>query len=141
MLPRRGDAPCYLDTVPRSVCLPTARTALVQLSTATAPVLVARGRIGPLDDPTNAWSKPRMATPRFIGAAAGAGEPQLVRLDAASIEAVASRVVDLMCGQSKFTTPLRGVGELVTAADVARRFALSREWVRTMACAGPGAMA
>jgi hypothetical protein len=57
------------------------------------------------------------------------GDPQLVRLDAASIDAVAARVVGLMCREWECTTPLPGAGGLVTAAEVARRFALRREWV------------
>jgi hypothetical protein len=49
---------------------------------------------------------------------------ELVQLDPESIEAVARRVADLLRGEKP-----AAASELLTAADVARRFGVDRAWV------------
>jgi hypothetical protein len=62
-------------------------------------------------------------------------EPQLVRLDAASVEAVARRLAELL---RETTAPpsapeLSAAGGLLTAAEVARRVGTTPAWVRANA--------
>jgi hypothetical protein len=49
---------------------------------------------------------------------------ELVQLDPESIEAVARRVAELLRGEKP-----AAAGELLTAADVARRHGISRDWI------------
>jgi hypothetical protein len=52
---------------------------------------------------------------------------ELVQLDTASVEAVARRVVELLRDEGAIGTA--GAGELLTAAEVARRHGVDRSWV------------
>ena len=60
----------------------------------------------------------------YAEAAGAASLMDAVRLDGASVEPVARRVVELLHGEGRAPAP-----NLVDAAEIARRFAVRRSWV------------